>query len=332
MNDAQLPQLSVVLPVFNEAGALAPLYQRLKPVLESLGRRYEIVFCDDGSRDGSREAIRELAAADSAVRAVFLRRNFGQTAAISAGVDCARGEIVVLMDADGQNDPADIPALLAKLDEGYDVVSGWRRRRRDPFFTKVLPSRIANRLIAWMTGVDLHDHGCTLKAYRREIISQLALYGEMHRFISIYGQWIGARTTEVEVSHHPRVSGRSKYSMAKTFKVLLDLPVLILLGSYLTRPMHLFGAAGLLSMAGGAVCAALVAAEKLTDPLAKAHRNPLLLMGVFFALVGVQFLMMGLLAELLIRVYHESSHRKTYSIAETINMENRDVQLDSTPN
>lgn len=205
--------LSVILPVCNEAENLRPLHASLQSVFDRMGRSCEMIFCDDGSRDDSRTIIRQLAESDERVKAVFLRRNFGQTAAISAGVDHALGEIIVIMDADLQNDPEDIPALLAKLEEGFDIVSGWRRHRNDPWLSKVLPSRVANWVISGLTGVRLHDHGCTLKAYRREILREVSLYGEMHRFISIYGHWIGARVGEVEVRHHPRQRGRSKYTI-----------------------------------------------------------------------------------------------------------------------
>lgn len=311
--------LSVILPVCNEAENLRPLHASLQSVFDRMGRSCEMIFCDDGSRDDSRTIIRQLAESDERVKAVFLRRNFGQTAAISAGVDHALGEIIVIMDADLQNDPEDIPALLAKLEEGFDIVSGWRRHRNDPWLSKVLPSRVANWVISGLTGVRLHDHGCTLKAYRREILREVSLYGEMHRFISIYGHWIGARVGEVEVRHHPRQRGRSKYTIAKTFKVLLDLPVLILLGSYLTRPIHFFGGVGLLSGLLGLYCVVMVAWDKIVNPLAKAHRNPLLLLAVFFALTGILMMMIGLLAELLTRVYHESQRKKTYAVKERLN-------------
>ncbi len=319
MNETN-PEISVVLPVFNEVENIKPLHDSLTRVLNQLGRRYEILYCDDGSTDGSKNLLRELSSHNPKVKVLVLRRNFGQTAAISAGVDHARGDIIVLMDADNQNDPGDIPKLLAHLDKGHDIVSGWRRKRKDPFFSKVLPSKIANWLISWISGVKLHDHGCTLKAYRRNILSGISLYGEMHRFISIYGHWIGAKVGEVEVNHHPRRAGRSKYSLTKTFKVVLDLPVLILLGSYLTRPIHFFGSIGMIFNFAGLVCAALVLYEKLTEVGAKAHRNPLLLLAVFFALIGIQIIMIGLLAELLTRVYHESQDKKTYSVLETMNI------------
>lgn len=311
--------LSVIIPVYNESENLRLLYDWLTQSLQELARSYQIVFCDDGSQDGSSQLLEAIAAEDPRVTVVLLRRNFGQTAAITAGIDHAVGDIIVLMDADLQNDPGDITKLLAKIEEGYDVVSGWRRDRNDPFWTKVLPSRFANGLISWLTGVKLHDHGCTLKAYRREIINEFSLYGEMHRFIPLYGHWQGAQVAEVEVRHHPRKHGRSKYSIAKTFKVLLDLPVLVLLGSYLTRPVHFFGGIGLFSWLVGIFCITMVAWEKITEPAAKAHRNPFLLLGVFFFLAGLQILMIGLLAEMMTRVYHESLDKKTYTVRNVIN-------------
>lgn len=321
MNEA-LIDLSVVMPVYNEAESLPETLQELAGVLEGLDCSFEIILCDDGSVDDTTNMIREWSDRDPRIKGVILRRNFGQTAAITAGVDHASGDVVVMLDADGQNDPHDIPALLDKLGEGYDIVSGWRRTRNDPFFTKVLPSRFANWLIAKATGVKLHDHGCTLKAYRREILSQLSLYGEMHRFISIYGHWIGAKVAELEVNHRPREKGKSKYSIAKTFKVILDLPVLILLGSFLTRPMHLFGGVGLVSIMAGFICWGFVIYDKLQDVINnKVHRNPLFLVGILMFLVGMQMLMLGLLAELLTRVYHESQQKKTYSIEERLNLD-----------
>ena len=318
------PILTVILPVFNEAGNLRPLFESLQSVLNDYGKAYEIIFSDDGSTDGSREILKDLAKADPRVKPILLRRNFGQTAAIAAGVDHAQGEIIILMDADQQNDPTDIPKLLEKLDQGYDIVSGWRRNRQDPFFTSVLPSRIANWIISKITGVKLHDQGCTLKAYRKEILNNVSLYGEMHRFITILGSWIGAKVAEIEVNHHPRTSGKSKYSVIKSFKVLLDLPLLVLLGSYLTKPMHFFGTIGGGSTFLGFLCALDVLYDKIIDPAAKAHRNPLLLLAVFFALVGIQILMIGLLAEIMTRVYHESQQKKIYFIEEKVNFTTQD--------
>ncbi len=310
------PDLSIILPVYNEAESLRPLHDALCKVVSALPSTCELIYCDDGSTDGSDEILREFARNDPRVRVVILRRNFGQTAAISAGVDCAQGKIIILLDADFQNDPADIPKLIQKIEEGYDIVSGWRRHRNDPWFSKKLPSRFANRLISWVTGVHLHDHGCTLKAYRSEILKDVSLYGEMHRFISILGHWTGARVTEVEVRHHPRKAGRSKYSLLRIYKVLLDLPLLVLLGNYLTRPMHFFGMAGI-ALNGAAVLCALRVAKDLWEG-DQASENGFLILSVFFFLAGMLTFMMGLLAELLIRVYHESQQKKTYVIREIV--------------
>lgn len=311
--------ISVVLPVYNEIENLDALHQSLEPVLKSLGRPYEILYCDDGSTDGSDGKIRAFAEASPRVKGIFFKRNFGQTAAINAGVDHARGGIVVLMDADRQNDPADIPKLLEKLDEGYDIVSGWRKDRKDPWLSKKLPSKAANWIIARVTGVDIHDSGCTLKAYRREVLGGVSLYGEMHRFIPVYGHWTGAKVGEVEVTHHPRLKGKSKYSLTRTFKVLLDLPLLVLLGNYITRPVHFFGSIGILFGALSAVSGLMLAVKKITDWNEKIHRNPLLLIAIFFFLAAIQMVMIGLLAELLTRIYHEGQGKKIYTIRETVN-------------
>ncbi len=323
------PSLSIILPVFNEAGSLRSLHSALCQVLTNFGSPFEIIYCDDGSSDDSPSILREFAQNDPRVRVVILRRNFGQTAAISAGIDQTRGNHIVLLDADFQNDPADIPALVKKLDEGYDIVSGWRKNRQDPFFSKKLPSRIANRLISWITGMSLHDHGCTLKAYRSEILKDVSLYGEMHRFIPIIGHWAGARVTEVEVRHHPRNTGKSKYSLLRIFKVLLDLPLLVLMGNYLTRPMHFFGMIGI----GINLAAALCTLRLFRDVFlhgGQASDNGFLILAVFLFMVGIQVIMIGLLAELLIRVYHESQKKKTYAIREIVN-ENPSTNASNEP-
>lgn len=312
--------MSVILPVLNEVENLSAVNQALIQALETSGRTFEIVYCDDGSLDGSVALIQQMAMQDERVKGIFLRRNFGQTAAITAGVDHAVGEYIVLMDADGQNDPADISVMLEKLEEGYDLVSGWRHKRRDPFLSKKLPSIAANWLLSKVTGVKIHDSGCTLKAYRREILSGVSLYGEMHRFIAAHAHWMGARTCEVEVRHHPRTKGKSKYSIFKTFKVILDIPVLMLLGSYLTRPAHFFGGIGIVFFILAFLAGVFVVQDKLFDPESKVHRNPMLLICFFFALTAIQMVMMGLLAELLTRAYHESQNKKTYVIKETINL------------
>ncbi len=309
-------KVSVVIPVFDEFENLAPLHQSLTEALR--GFNYELVFVDDGSQDGSQAELERLAAADLEHTCVVeFRRNFGQTAAIAAGIDHSGGDVIVLIDADQQNDPADIPQLLAKIDEGYDVVSGWRVRRKDTFLTRRLPSQIANGLISRVTGVRLHDYGCTLKAYRREVLQGFRLYGEMHRFIPAYAGWVGARIAEVPVNHRPRTHGKAKYGLERTFKVILDLFTVKFLISYANKPIYLFGGAGILL--GGASVAVLVALI-LRRILYNEHlvRSPLLLMTVMLFILGMQSIMMGLVAELLARTYHESQAKLTYTVRRVI--------------
>jgi glycosyltransferase involved in cell wall biosynthesis len=315
--DTLAPRLSVIVLVFNEAESIAPLHEELSGVLEGLDTSYEILYIDDGSRDGSTEKIAELALNDPHVRAVSFRRNFGQTAAVQAGIDNSRGEILIFMDGDMQNDPHDIPRLLEKIDDGYDVVSGWRKNREDSA-SRVLPSRVANWIIAKVTGIPLNDFGCTLKAYRREVIQDVKLYGEMHRFIPVYASWVGARITELPVNHRKRTFGRSKYSLSRTSRVLLDLMTVKLLGSYSTKPIYFFGFAAFWLWALALVFAAIVIIQKLLPPYPYAHNNPLLLLAVFLAIVGAQFILMGLLAELSIRTYHESQGKNVYVVREVI--------------
>jgi glycosyltransferase involved in cell wall biosynthesis len=308
-------QLSVVVLVYNEVESLPSLHAELSDVLKGLDTTYEILFIDDGSRDGSADKLAQIAARDRHVRVVTFRRNFGQTAAVQAGIDHAEGETVVFMDGDLQNDPHDIPKLLAKLDEGFDVASGWRKNRQDDA-SRVLPSRIANWIIARVTGLPLHDFGCTLKAYRRDVIQDVKLYGEMHRFIPVYASWVGARTAEVEVNHRARAFGRSKYSLSRTSRVLLDLITVKLLGSYSTKPIYFFGFAAFGLWFLSLVFAVIVVVQKLLPPHPYAHDNPLLLLAVFLGIVGVQFILMGLLAELSIRTYHESQGKSVYVVRE----------------
>ena len=311
------PRLSVVVLVYNEIDSIEPLQEELTGVLEGLDMSYEIVYIDDGSRDGSTEKMSQFATHDPHVRVVSFRRNFGQTAAVQAGIDNSRGEILIFMDGDMQNDPHDIPRLLAKIDEGYDVASGWRKSREDDP-SRVLPSRIANWIIARIAGVPLHDFGCTLKAYRREVIEDVKLYGEMHRFIPVYASWVGARITELPVNHRRRAFGRSKYSLSRTSRVLLDLFTVKLLGSYSTKPIYFFGFAAFGLWALALLFAATVIIQKMLPPYPYAHNNPLLLLAVFLAIVGVQFILMGLLAELSIRTYHESQGKNVYVVREVI--------------
>ena len=311
------PRLSVIVLVYNELDSIAPMHDELMGVLDALDMSFELLYIDDGSRDGSTERLGQLATRDAHVRVVSFRRNFGQTAAVQAGIDHSRGEILIFLDGDMQNDPHDIPRLLEKVDEGYDVVSGWRKDRQDDA-VRVLPSRIANWIIARVTGVPLHDFGCTLKAYRRDVIQDVKLYGEMHRFIPVYASWVGARITELTVNHRPRTFGRSKYSLARTSRVLLDLITVKLLGSYSTKPIYFFGFTAFALWALAFIFAAIVIIQKLLPPYPFAHNNPLLLLAVFLGLVGVQCILMGLLAELSIRTYHESQAKTTYVVREII--------------
>jgi glycosyltransferase involved in cell wall biosynthesis len=308
--------VSVVIPVYNEVDNLGPLHQELSQHLA--GRDYELVFVDDGSTDGSREALSSLASADVVhTTVVVLRRNFGQTAAIAAGIDHARGEVFVLIDADQQNDPADIPTLLAKIEEGYDVVSGWRRRRQDAFLTRTLPSRLANALISWVTGVRLRDYGCTLKAYRREVLQGFRLYGEMHRFIPAYAGSVGARIVEVPVNHRPRTRGKTKYGLERTLKVLLDLFTVKFLISFASKPIYLFGGAGLVLIVPSLLTLAFLAVRRflLQVPV---MGSPLFQMSAMFLILGVQSILMGLIAELLVRTYHESQAKPTYAVRQVL--------------
>ncbi|MFI5282137.1 MAG: glycosyltransferase family 2 protein [Candidatus Dormibacterales bacterium] len=311
------PHLSVIVLVYNEAESIPPMYRELVSVLESLEVPAELVYIDDGSTDGSSELLAKLADDDPRVRVVRFRRNFGQTAAVQAGIDNSRGDVLVFLDGDLQNDPADIPNLLKVIDDGADVVSGWRRNRHD-HASRVLPSRIANWIITWVTGVRLHDFGCTLKAYRREVIKDVKLYGEMHRFIPVYASWVGAQIVELPVNHRPRSFGKSKYSLSRTSRVMLDLMTVKLLGSYSTKPIYFFGFAAFGLWGLAMVLAAIVIIQKLLPPYPYAHNNPLLLLSVFFGIVGVQFVLMGLLAELSIRTYHESQAKATYVVREII--------------
>jgi glycosyltransferase involved in cell wall biosynthesis len=314
--------LSVIVPVFNERENLEPFVSSLSSALTSSGEEYEILFIDDGSSDGSASYLASLASADPRIKLVEFRRNFGQTAALAAGFDFASGSILVTIDADMQNNPADIPSLLARLRDGYDVVSCWRRRRKDPWLTRTLPSKLANLLISRIGGVRLHDYGCTLKAYRAEVLTHMRLYGEMHRFIPIYAAWAGAKVTELTVEHQPRIRGTSKYGLSRTYKVILDLITVKMLGSYSTKPMYMFGGTGLLSCLAGMFFAGWTLCDKFYNGI-KAHNNPLLLLAVFLFILGIQFVLMGLVAELLIRIYYESRNQTPYLVRRTWNLADR---------
>lgn len=310
--------LSVIIPVFNEEDNIPLLHASISRVMKEQQYSYEVIYVDDGSTDNSFQQLSHLTVFDPHVRVIKLRRNFGQTAAISAGIHHSGGEILVFMDGDMQNDPVDIPRLLARLDEGYDVVSGWRRNRKDARLSRKLPSWLANRLISKVSGIHLHDYGCTLKAYRREVFQHVRLYGEMHRFIPAYAALAGAVIAEIEVQHHPRRFGVSKYGISRTFRVILDLMTLKFLGSFGTKPLYAFGMPGLASLTLGGATSALVLAQKVYPPRARANRNPLSLLTVLFAGFGIQSIMAGLLAELLMRTYHESQGKTTYVISDTL--------------
>ncbi len=307
-----MPELSVVIPVYNEKENVGELYERLQGVMESLGRDYEIIFVDDGSTDGSSEILDEIASRKgSRVTVVHFRRNFGQTAALDAGFRQSRGKVIITLDADLQNDPSDIPMLLEKLEEGYDIVSGWRKDRKDAFVKRTLPSMVANWLISKVTGVYLHDYGCTLKCYRREVVEHLTLYGELHRFLPALASHIGARVVEIPVTHHPRIHGESKYGISRVFKVLVDLMVVVFLLKYSTRPFRLFGSGGLISFALGFLMALYLSAQKLLFGAQIGHR-PLLLLSVLLMILGIQLASLGILAELLIRIYFENQGKLPY--------------------
>lgn len=311
--------LSIVIPVYNEQENLPLLFDALHQALDPLPHPWEVIFVDDGSQDGSLNILRQLVERDpSHVRVIAFRRNFGQTAAIAAGIDHARGDVIVLLDADLQNDPADIPLLLAKLEEGYDVVSGWRKDRKDNTLTRTIPSRLANTLISWVTGVHLHDYGCTLKAYRREVLSGFRLYGEMHRFIPVYAHAVGARITEMVVRHHPRRFGKAKYGLERTIKVILDLFTVKFLLSYSNKPIYLFGGTGILLMGASAAMLFFLLIRRLFFNVAVLG-SPIFQMSAMFFILGFQSMLMGLIAELLVRTYHEAQGKPTYTVRERIN-------------
>jgi glycosyltransferase involved in cell wall biosynthesis len=315
----QKKSLSVIVPLYNEAENVQALVEQIVAALQKTTASFEVILVNDGSRDETSHILDTIADRDTRCRIIQLRRNYGQTAALMAGIYHARGDIIVPMDGDLQNDPADIPKLIAMLDQGYDVCSGWRAARKDHFFRRRLPSMCANKLISWISGVRLKDYGCTLKAYRRDVIKGVRLYGEMHRFIPIYASWLGARVTEVEVNHRPRTHGKSKYGLLRTFKVILDLMVVKFMSGYMQKPIYLFGGFGLLNFLfsvasfGGMVYFKLWGGKTFIE-------TPLPLLTVLFMLMGVMSLFIGLLAEILMRTYYESQHMPVYLIASTRNI------------
>ena len=310
-------KISLVIPVYNEVESVPRLHRAIGEALAGID--YEVVYVDDGSTDGSVEVLEEIVRRDSSTsRLVVLRRNFGQTAAMAAGIDNSVGEVIVTLDADMQNDPADIPLLIQKIDEGYDVVSGWRVDRQDAALRRRIPSRVANWLISKVTGVRLHDYGCTLKAYRREVLEGFHLYGEMHRFIPAYAGGVGARIIEVPVRHHARRFGRTKYGLERTLKVVLDLLTVKFLTSYSAKPIYIFGGVGM-GMIGASLVALLVLVGRRLTLNEHMIRSPLLLLSVMLFILGSQSILLGLLAELTVRTYHESQAKPTYSVRRVIN-------------
>lgn len=312
------PELSVLIPVLNEIENLERLHKQISTNLAALNRPFEVIYVDDGSTDGSYEMLTKIAQRDERVKVVRFVRNFGQTAALACGIDHATGDILIPMDADLQNDPADIELLIKKLEEGFDVVSGWRKDRQDELFLRLIPSWCANKLISVISGVRLHDYGCSLKAYRREVIKDIRLYGEMHRFVPIYASWVGAKVTEMPVTHHARQFGKSKYGIERTFKVILDLMTVKFLSSYATKPIYVFGSAGLWSfvaaLAGFAWMVVLKFGYNTTF-----IQTPLPVLVAMFFMLGIQFILMGLLAEILMRTYHESQDKRIYIVKSRVN-------------
>lgn len=309
-------KLSVILPVYNEQGSIEELYKELKTVLDARSINHEIIAVNDGSRDKTQEILEKIARKDSNVKVVSLSRNYGQTAAMSAGIDFAQGDILIPMDADLQNDPADIPKFLAKIAEGYDVVAGWRKDRHDNI-SRRLPSFFANKLISFITKVRLHDYGCTMKAYKKDTIKAVRFYGEMHRFMPVYVAWHGAKITEMVVNHRARKYDVTKYGLTRTFRVILDLLTVKFLMNYMTKPMHFFGRAGLVSLFLGFISGLIAIGLRFGG--IHFTRTPLPLLTIFLVMMGVQFILMGLLAEILIRIYHEPRERATYAVRSKIN-------------
>jgi len=311
-----MPEISCIIPVYNEEENLRPLYAELDKVLSGLGRSYEIVFVDDGSHDSSFNTLKDISDKDERVRVIGFTRNYGQTAALAAGFNASKGEILITLDADMQNDPADIPSLLEKMEEGYELVSGWRKRRKDPLFAKKIPSQMANGIIAAITGVRLHDFGCTLKAYTRRAINNINLYGEMHRFLPALASWNGASIAEIEVNHRPRVRGRTKYGLSRTPRVILDLITVKFLLSFSTKPIQLFGLWGFLSIFSSTLSGIAVIFMKVFKG-EDMTGNPLLYLTILLLVIGFQFIMIGLLGEMMARIYHESRNHPTYNVKET---------------
>jgi glycosyltransferase involved in cell wall biosynthesis len=321
--------LSIVIPLLNEADSLPLLYNQLAAIMDRLDRSCEVVFIDDGSTDDSFEILRQLQQSDSRLRLIKLRRNFGQTAAFMAGFDLSRGDVIITMDADLQNDPRDIPMLLAKIDEGYDIVSGWRIDRQDKWLTRRLPSQAANWLISRLTGVVLHDYGCSLKAYRREVLEHTRLYGELHRFIPALASWMGVKVAEVPVNHRARRYGRSKYGLSRIVRVSLDLLTVKFLLDYATRPIQVFGLIGLITLLLGTGLAAYLTIQRQFFGIPLGDR-PILLLAILLIVVGVQLVIMGLLGELVVRTYHETQNKPIYMVREIVEEKATNENIDDS--
>ena len=309
--------LSVIIPVYNEEESLPSFAEELIAAVSKIPMPWEIIFVDDGSSDKSQETIKKIASTDKRVKGVFLGRNAGQTSALSAGIQKSSGTLIACLDADGQNDPKDIERLISKLNEGYDVVSGWRKHRKDPWLNRRLPSQIANALISRVTGVYLHDYGCSLKLYKAEYLKPIRLYGEMHRFVPAFAGFLGARITELEVNHRPRLKGKSKYGISRTLKVILDLATVKFMDSYMAKPIYLFGGGGILMMFLGMLAAAITLYKKLALGIF-VKDQPLFQVAIFFSLIGFQLLLLGLLAEILVRTYFDIKDKNSYFVSETV--------------
>lgn len=316
--------LSVIIPFYNEARNISVFFDELCQALQDTELTWEILAIDDGSMDETFALLKEEAIRRNHIKVLRLRKNFGQTAALSAGFDSAKGDIIITMDGDLQNDPKDIPALVAKIREGYDIVSGWREKREDPFFSRRLPSLIANKMISWVTGVKLHDYGCTLKAFKKEVAKHIRLYGEMHRFIPATASWMGVTIAEIPVNHRSRKFGRSNYGISRTIRVLLDLITVKFLLTYSTRPIHVFGLWGILAGLAGFGLACYLTVQRLFFAVPLANR-PILLLAVLLIFIGIQFISMGLLGELQVRTYHESQGKPIYYIKEIFGQDNKET-------
>ncbi len=324
----KVKSLSVVIPVYNEEENIPKLYEELKEVLERLPYDYEIIFVDDGSTDRTPQILEELAKKDPRIKVIRFRRNYGQTAAMYAGFQYASGDVVITMDGDLQNDPHDIPKLLEKINEGYDIVSGWRKDRKDPFLSRILPSKIANWIISKVTGVHLHDYGCTLKAYRKEVAKNFRLYGDMHRFLPAVAKSFGAKITEVVVNHRPRLYGKSKYGIGRTVRVLLDIFLVKFLNDYLNKPLYVFGPIGLLLMGLGFLIMLYLSVEKLLFGASIGGR-PLLILGVLLFLSGLQLVSTGIIAEIIVRTYYESKQDVPYRVEKVLNFDQKGDRIKS---